>query len=370
MSSIILYVLIFVLVALITSDAGIKPSMFKYFNMLICSMFAVALAFNFYETAANILISKGILPQFAYSLCFLSIFVISLVILWSIAQFIIKEDLPFPTVVLRIVNISSSVLLCLVLIGVIYVGLGLAPSSASFPYAHFQKDAKISPQDMDQYSKSSLLSTDKIVSSLFSAFSSGSLSGNKNFKDLHPNYLDTMYLNKASVKQGSLILAGDKSISLSSNLNDVIKKASISLKDQDGNPVKPSAGQKNITMSLTFSKHNFEDGGALGEEGGFTLNMGQIRILCKKEDGSTCVAYPQGSLSSPIVLQRKGLTEAITYQLSDFDSKGSLGMTLLYEIPKDSRPYALAFRGNLIKVFPKAAKKKTPKAGSEPTTKS
>ena len=179
-----------------------------------------------------------------------------------------------------------------------------------------------------------------------------------------------MYLNKASVKEGSLILAGDKSISLSSDLDKVIKKASISLKDQDGNPVKPSADQKNITVSLTFSKHNFEDGGALGEEGGLTLNMGQIRILCKKEDGSTCVAYPQGSLSSPIVLQRKGLTEAITYQLSDFDSKGSLGMTLLYEIPKDSQPYALAFRGNLIKVFPKAAKKKTPKAGSEPTTKS
>ena len=368
MSTIILYVLIFVLVALITSDAGIKPSMFKYLNMLICSIFALALAFNFYETVGNMLLSKAILPQFAYSICFLAIFAISLGILWSIAQLITKEEMPFSPLVLRIVNISSSVLVCLILIGVIYVGLGLAPSSQSFPYAHFEKDAKIAPQDIDRYSKSALLSTDKMVASLFNVFSNGSLSGNKKFSDLHPDYLDAMYLNKVTAEDGAPILVGDKSISLASDLDQVIKKASVSLRDQDGNPVKPEAGQKNITLSLAFSKHKFENAGALNKEDGFTITTGQIRILCKKEDGSIFVAYPQGYLKSSLLLERKGITEKIAYKLSDFNEKGSLGITLLYEIPKDSEPYARAFRGNLIKELPKAVKKKTPKTTPEANT--
>lgn len=359
--NIIIYVVVFCLFAVIVSDAGLKPTLFKYVSLFFSSLFSIVLAFNYFELAGGILISKGIIPQWAQFASFTLIFLVSLIVLWFVADKLTKEEIKLPMAILRSISILFSVIFTVLLIGTIYAALCLAPMGKTFPYAHFTKETPLTPNNIEENSNASVLSLDKIVTDIFCGFSKGSLSSGNSFGNAHPDFQDTCFIDRACIEDRALTLAGEKSIVLSNNLDEIIKKARKNLKDKENKSVKPNANNKFVTLSLQFTKIKFTKGGAVNDKDfSLVFNTGQLRMLCKDEKGNTVLVYPHGYINSDKKLVHRNLNEPISYGSKDFSPKErTIGMTLLFEIPEDSIPSALTFRQNFITEFPKPAKKKS-----------
>jgi len=343
-----------------------KGTFIKAFATIIIAICASVAAFGFFEVLANVFIGRGADSRFlslvpwAQSLSFALLFIVVFGVLQTGVMFLTRQPVDLGFMPERIGRIVCGILLGLLLSGFLLTALGMAPLSNKYPYQRFDgKRSKV------------LLNADGFVTGLFSRISKGSLSGERSFATIHPDFLDQVHLNR-QISGTSTLTCNPPAISLPRPSEPAVWPAPESLSEQVSQIVSQLNRQGKLKDELTGKLismpepvRNYQPtivrvgikSDALRPKA--TINGGafilpQLRLICKpKRYGDGPLAdtginiYPIGHLKAADQIQVS--TEIKVDTRRDFKGNAKVKwIDFVFCIPRDSVPVLLEFKQNSI----------------------
>ena len=322
----------------------LKSSTPRSFAAVIAAVIAVIAALGYYETASDILISKGHGGQWVQPAIFAIIFFAVLAVTKSLADFLLPRSVEFSQLSARIGGVVCGVIAGVIMSGVLFIALALCPLSDRWPYARFEQ-GNINITSPNK----SLLNSDEIVGALFSWISKGSMSSDKSFAVYHANFIDQLHLNRHKAKEdGVYTIAAAEAVVLP-------EKNGVRIEDVD---------QRSYTIvRMGIKGGEIDRGGAMDKDGGISFTPSQVRILCKQKDqaadmtGSARPVYPEAQLLENELIPVR-LDKTINVSRGEFESVSSYGrvawIDIAFSVPADMRPILLEFKQNAVAQLPKA----------------
>jgi hypothetical protein len=332
----------------------LKGTLVKAFATIIIAICASAAAFGYFETLANIVISRAgdgrlaSLIPWAHSLCFVLLFILTFALLQTAASQLTHQPVDLGLWPERIGRVVCGVFLGLIISGVLLTALAMAPLPNNYPYQRYDQ------RNLDTETPTPnkvLLNADGFATEWFNMMSNGSFRAIRNrrsFAALRPDFPDQLFLNRHNITDGVSIVTSSQAI-------EVLKKngawfAPEDIKDSDGKPVSPKSGH-NLTIVRVGIKRS-----AAKEAGQFTLS--QLRLICKRKGDSENAftgkgknVYPVGYLKAANQLQKKRLNDLIKINLSDF-TENVKWIDFAFYMPNDCVPLAMEFKLNNIAEVP------------------
>ncbi|AQQ72322.1 hypothetical protein SMSP2_02705 [Limihaloglobus sulfuriphilus] len=341
--------LIFVaLLIFVLAEAFLKPSAMKYFSILISTLLGIFIAFSYFEILAAQLIKNGLIVNMAHMASLLLIFILSTLALSAVASIISKKDLNLPMWLKRAVSMSSSVLLCYLVTGMICVAFSMAPIGGKWLYPRVVAATQL--RDGEIQSSSNLLKADDAITGLFSWVSSGAFSSGKNFRMYHENFVDDCYINKFHFGEDIGLIAGREALNVAGKTyygpaNKLIQTTKNERVDK--------SGEKNLhIIALRLNTRSSEKGGA-AYNNMINFTTGQLRIICSKgSDGKTETVYPIGFLNQSGKMQQLGPVEIFDVRSTKVQGDNPL-IKAVFDLPQGCKPAALAFKQNFIMELPR-----------------
>lgn len=359
-----------------------KGTFTRAFATIIIAICAGIAAFGFFEVLANVFISRGDAGNFlsivpwAQPLCFALLFIIVFGALQTGLIFLTQHqpvDLGFLPE--RIGRVVCGILLGLLLSGFLFTTLGMAPLPNKYPYQRF-----------DGKRKKVLLNADGFAAGLFGIISKGSMSGERSFADIHPDFLDQVHLNR-QISGTPVATSKTPAISLPKptepavwpapeSLNEQISKLvselnrqsklkddstgkSISMPGPVSNDYQPTIVRVGINRIALSSKPKINGG---------SFVLSQLRLICKRQGygdepltGPGINIYPIGHLKAADQIQ---VSTEINIDSKDYfkgDAKEQW-IDFVFCIPRDYVPMLLEFKQNSIVEIPSKAIVKADKA--------
>jgi hypothetical protein len=287
-------------------------------------------------------------------MCFFIIFGLSFAILQSIVNALCKEKPDLGVIPERVGRICCGVFSGLLLSGVLLTILVMSPLPSKFPYERF------SPNNPNvDNPKKALLNADGFAVGWFNIFSKGSLSGKKSFSALHPDFLDSTFLNRLGIsKKVSFAIPGSKPAIEVPNENG-LWSAPQGLTDSSGKIISQKSNTVFMIVRVGLRRPILQSYGA------FTPL--QLRLLCKAREqatdiykGSATISYPIGYMKTAGQVETKPLNEVIKLQQDHFDATVKW-VDFVFPVPSDSVPVLLGFKLNtLLKLSKPVDAKETP----------
>ncbi len=330
----------------------LKGTLVKALVTIIIGICAIAVAFGYFETLANILISRAgtgrlaSLIPWAHSLCFVLLFILAFAILQTTAAQLIRQPIDLGLLPERIGRVVCGVFLGLIISGFLLTALAMAPLPNKYPYQrydHANPDAQM-PNKV-------LLNADGFATGWFSMMSNGSLRAIRNgrsFAALHPDFLDQLFLNRHEISNGVPVVTISQAI-------EVPKKngawyAPEGIKDSDGKPVSPKSGH-NLTIVRVGIKR-------IAAKAASQFTLSQLRLICKRKgDFESAFAgkgentYAIGYLKAADQLQEKKLNDQIKIDRNDF-TENVKWIDFAFYVPADFVPLVVEFKLNSIAEVP------------------
>jgi hypothetical protein len=303
-------------------------------------------AFAFFEYVSNFIIGSdggkmGRLAPIAQPLCFLVIFGLSFLILQSALNALLKEKINLGVIAERVGSVVCGIFSGLLLAGIILTLLVMSPLPEKYPYERFSptNPALDNPKNV-------LLNADGFAVGWFNIFSKGSLSGKRSFSVLHPNFLDTTYLNRlGKSKKVSTTMPGSKPV-IEVPKEIGIWSAPKGLKDTSGKTIEQKGDAVLTIVRVGLRKSITQPNG--------TFTPLQLRLICKETTkvknpykGSATVVYPIGYLKTAEQLEPKSLNSTIKLKPDDFDGMVKW-VDFVYFVPIDTVPILLEFKANVV----------------------
>ncbi|MBN2272602.1 MAG: CvpA family protein [Sedimentisphaerales bacterium] len=327
----------------------LKGSIFQAVTTIIATILASAVAFGFFEMAADYFISKGsdskVVP-YAQSLCFVLLFVIAFAVLQTAVMQLAKQKVDFGVLPERVGRPILGAFMGLLVSGLLLTALAMAPLPNNYPYQRF--DAR---NPNSESPSKVFLNVDGFVAGWFSMLSKGSLSAIRNpqgFGTVHADFLDQVYLNRHNDSDDISLVVKPGSVRIPSE-NGAWQAPRGGIKDSAGQAVTPQTGHEIIVVRMEMLRN------AVSKTGKFTL--GQLRLICKPRDSSGQEGmniYPIGYFSGANEITTKRLSEKITLERSHFsDVETTKPLDFAFSIPNDYTPVALAFKQNCIMQVPR-----------------
>jgi len=327
----------------------LKGTLVKSFAAIIITICASIVAFGYFETLANVFISRGgstrypALVPWAQPLCFVLLFVLAFAVLQTIAGQLTRRPVDLGLAGERIGRIVCGIFLGLIVSGLLLTVLAMAPISTNYPYQRF--DA--SSPDAEKPNKA-LFNADGFATGWFGIVSSGSFSGKRSFAVLHPDFLDQLFLNRHKIADGISIITGSEAIKVPQK--KAVWPAPEALKDSNGRAVSPKSGHTLTIVRVGINKRAIKDGG--------TFTLSQLRLICKRKgDAKSPLAgrgkniYPAGYLKTAEQLQIKKLDDQIKLQQADFDG-AVRWIDFAFYVPNGFVPVLVEFKQNNIAQVP------------------
>ncbi|MHC4758267.1 MAG: hypothetical protein ACYTE8_06395 [Planctomycetota bacterium] len=325
----------------------LKGNFVRSFMTFIVIILSSVPAFAFYELASSFIISRdgsgGItkLVPIAQPLSFFVIFGLAFLILQSILSALFKEDVDLGAIPERIGRVFCGALSGLLLSGILLTVLIMAPLPSKFPYERF-----LSSNPNIDNPKKALLNADGFAVGWFNLFSKGSLSGKRSFSVLHPNFLDTIFLNRlGKSKLVSIAMSGSKP-AIEVPKEKGVWPAPAGLKNTAGQVIE----QRNNTV-LTIVRVGL-DKSVTQTKGVFTPL--QLRLICKERTeaadpykGNSIVTYPIGYMKAPQQVETKSLNDIIKLESGQFPESVKW-VDFVYYVPSETVPVLLGFKLNTL----------------------
>jgi hypothetical protein len=330
------------------------------YQYLIITICASIVAFGYFETLANVFISRGgstrypALVPWAQPLCFVLLFVLAFAVLQTIAGQLTRRPVDLGPPGERIGRIVCGIFLGLIMSGLLLTVLAMAPISTNYPYQRF--DA--SRPDAEKPNKA-LFNADGFATRWFSIVSSGSFSGKRSFATLHPDFLDQVFLNRHKIADGISITTGSEAIKVPEK--KAAWPAPEALKDSNGRAVSLKSGHTLTIVRVGINKR------AIKDDGTFTLS--QLRVICKQKEAAKNPLvgwgkniYPAGYLKTAEQLQIKKLDDQIKLQQADFDG-AVRWIDFAFYVPNGFMPVLVEFKqNNIARVPPSVSYEQAPPA--------
>jgi len=324
----------------------LKSDFVRSFLIFVIIVLSSVPAFAFYEYVASFIFSsdnKKIikLAPIAHPLCFFLLFVITAIVLLIVQNKLCKEKIILGIIAERTGRVICGFFSGLLLSGMLLVLLLMSPLPHKYPYERFSS----TNPDVENPNKV-LLNADGFVVGWFNIFSKGSLSGSRSFSVLHPDFLDTTFLNRLGLsKQVTIATTGSASV-IEVPQEKGIWPAPEELTDDSGKPIRQKIDSIPTLVRVGLTKAVLQSGGA------FTPL--QLPLICKPKDeinnvykGSAQVIYPIGYMKTPTQIEYKSLNSVIKPTQQDLD--GTLKwVDFVYQVPADSVPVLLRFKSNTV----------------------
>ncbi|MHC4292697.1 MAG: CvpA family protein [Planctomycetota bacterium] len=339
--------LVLLIIAGCASYQYFKGSLVRSFMLFITIILSSVPAFAFFEYVSSFIIGRdgggkmSNLAPIAQPVCFLVIFGLWFLIFQSALSYIIKEKINLGVIAERVGSVFCGVLSGLLLSGIILTVLAMLPLPEKYPYERFS-----STNPTLDNPKKAFLNADGFAVGWFNIFSKGSMSGKRSFSVLHPNFLDTTYLNRlGKSKQVSTTITGSKPV-IEVPKEKGVWPAPKGLKDTSGKTIEQKGDSALTVVRIGLRQTIIQTNG--------TFTPLQLPLICKSKSktknlykGSATVVYPIGYLKTAEQLEPKSLNSTIKLQRGDFD--GILKwVDFVYFVPMDSVPILLGFKSNTI----------------------
>jgi hypothetical protein len=345
-----------------------KGTFVKAFAMIIVAIISSVVAFGYFEMLANLIIRQGndgsllSLVPWAYTVCFILLFVVTFGILQTGAVYLIRHpvDLGFlPELIGRLV---CGLILGFILSGLLLTGLQMGPLPLSYPYQRFDP-ARLNPDKPNGV----LLNADGFATGLFGLISNGSLSGKNSFKTLHPNYLNQLFMNR---------LLGDVS-----NVSGVwpaievpkpgVWPVSQAVKEQvdkfvselrtHGGKIQYDPSGKSVALPIstndTYNPTTVRVGikkRAINREpaiNGGVFTPSQLRLICTRNTGQTTNVYPIGFMKTQNEVQ---ISPEIKLTTNEIEGNTRF-IDFVFCVPSGYEPKLVGFKLNSIVEIPARA---------------
>jgi len=322
----------------------LKGTLANAFATIIITICASVVAFNYFETLANIVVSHAgdgrlaSLIPWAHSLCFGLLFILAFAILQTAASQLTRQPVDFGLLPERIGRVVCGIFLGLIISGLLLTALAMAPLSNKYPYQRYD------PRNPNAEAPNKvLLNADGFATGWFSMMSSGSfraISNPKSFAVLRPNFLDQLFLNRHNIADGVPVITSSQAI-------EIPRKSGAWYAPKD---IKNSGGH-NLTIVRVGIKRS-----AAKDAGQFTLY--QLRLICKRKGDSENAftgkgenIYPVGYLKAANQLQEKKRNDLIKIDLGDF-TENVKWIDFAFDVPNDFVPLVMEFKLNNIADVP------------------
>ncbi|MBC8481148.1 MAG: CvpA family protein [Planctomycetes bacterium] len=322
-----------------------KGSFVRSFGIFATSIISVIIAFNYFEVLGGVVLSRSdqssSITPWAQPLAFLLIFIVSFGICQTIAAQLLDKNVKLGTIADKIGRSFLGLFIGLIFGGVILVVLDMSPLSSNLPYERFSK-TNINPDNPEKV----FLNGDGFVAGWVSLASKGSLSGKKSFAAIHPEFINSSFLNR-------ICFSKTVSITTSANALDVPRKDGVwpapdDVKNAESpqQPVNVKSGHRLIIVRLGIKKS------MLAKIGSFSLS--QLRVICKNQSqaespltGSSITAFAKGYMQSADLLKTQKLSDIITIKKDDI-TESTKWIDFVFEVPNGYVPAIVQFKQNFI----------------------
>jgi uncharacterized membrane protein required for colicin V production len=320
----------------------LKGSFVKSFATFMAALCAAIVAFAWSEQAANLLIERDMLPDWAQAISFLVLFVLSFAILLALVMTLARHPIGLGAVPERIGRVIFGLLTGIILSGCLLVAGAMTPLSNNFPYQRFD-----TARPDSQRPHKALFNPDGLISRWFSIISSGSLGDGRSFAVLHADLMDHLHLNRLVANKNNALRALQSAIEIPPKT--AVWPAPEGLKDNTGQAIPSKPGFELVMVRMGFTNRNLYLGGS--------FTPCQLRIVCKQKgdkhrlQGSARSVYPIGYLKAAGRLQLKGLAEEIRLTNQDV-SEGTRWIDFACYCPAGFEPVMVAFKTNILAEIP------------------
>ena len=347
-----------------------KGTFVKAFAAIIIAIISGMVAFGFFETVANMIISRGgegvflKLAPWAQMISFILIFVLAFALLQAVATFLLKDPVDLGFLPECIGRIACGIVLGFLVSGFLLTALAMGPFSLGFPYQRFDP-VRLKVDNP----KGGLLGADGFATGLFTMVSKGSFSGKRSFATIHPNYLDQLFFNRL-IKTETTSIISDKFPAISvprqaavwpapqaiaekaDGLIGDLRSGSGRLKDAQGKSVSLPVSTKG-TYDVTIVRVGISKRAIRAEPringGAFTLS--QLRLICKRKGsgqdrlaGEAVNVYPLGHLRTASEIQ---VVPEIKLDARRVDGSEQL-IDFVFCVPSGHEPVVVQYKLNSI----------------------
>ncbi|HEC02098.1 MAG TPA: hypothetical protein ENI81_01050, partial [Phycisphaerales bacterium] len=353
-----------------------KGTLTKAVAAIIVAIIAGMISFNFFEAAANMIISRGdsgsllSIAPWAQTLCFLLIFVVVFALMLTGVLYLLREPIDFGVLPEYIGRAVCGIVLGFIVSGFLLTALAMGPLPLKYPYQRFDPRS-LKPDDP----KGVLLNADGFATGLFSTISKGSFSGKRSFSVIHPNYLDQLFFNRLINTDTSSIISSrfpaitvprqaavwDAPKAVSDQANALIGE----LKSRGGKieyaenksvplPVSTQSGDIKI-VRVGIKKAALRGDGRIT---GGTFTPAQLRLICKRRGsgddrlgGEAVNVYPIGHLKTAEQIQ---VVPQIKLESQKIEASEQL-IDFVFSVPSGHEPVLVQYKMNsIVEILPQA----------------
>ncbi len=298
------------------------------------------------------MITKDFMPNWAHSLCFLLLFVITAVVIRIAADQTIRSKIDFEDIAKYIATIICGIAVGGIVSGVLIISLAMSPMAPKLSYARFPAGSALKANSL-RPAKS--VFADSFTTWLFSQISKGSLSSDKSFAVFHADFIDQIHLNRTNAD-------GDKGVAAIAGKDALMVPPRIGVRKSDNR----------IIIRACLKKANISGGGITDKAQKAEFTLSQVRLIYKDKNqnkdtsGKAGVAYPEQCIlpgkaslaSGDEENQKTDLTEVFSLGRNDFKALRKYGsiawVDLVFNLPPGSIPVMLQFKQNaLTDILPK-----------------
>lgn len=324
------------------------------------AIIAGIIAFGYFEFVSGILIRRAdqgmsvTIASWAQSISFLFLFALLFGGLQTGFIFLTKENkIEFDFIPETIGRIVCGIILGVFISGYFLTFLGLSPISAKFPYSRFEASAV----NLDS-PKKALPNTDGLVTGLFGMVSKGSFSGKNSFADLHPNFLDQLYLNRITpdvsritnevpaISISSTQAVWPVSEALENQIDEIMSGGTI--KDEETGQTVPMPGRPKGSYNPMIVRIGIKRNALSNESNlnGGVFSLSQLRLICTDAEGSSTEnVYPFGYLGGADNIT---ISSQITVVRTHYEDSTTKEVDFVFCIPTGLRPAFVQFKQNSV----------------------
>jgi len=335
-----------------------KGRLVNSFATLMSIIFAGIAAFAYFEPLSEVFIARGgntrfpALVPWAQVLCFSLLFVLVFAVLQTGVQQLTRKHVDLGKPADQIGRVVCGFFMGFIGSGLLLTALMMAPLPNKYPYARFDATRPDPGKP-----KKPLLNADGFAVGLFGLVSRGSLSGERSFSTLHPDFQSQLSLNRIAAGMEITAVATSKAIVLPKKTEGQEQAvaawpAPADLKTSQDKSVPQRSGHDLIVVRAGFLKNSLKDTGR------FTLS--QLRVVCKPSTSGQAAltgkgenAYPVGYFKSADKVEMASLRKEIKLIGSDFEEGESIKwIDFLFYVPSGVEPVLLEFKQNIVLQVP------------------
>jgi len=334
--------IIIIVILLTLAHFYLKCSMMTSFSTMLASIFAMVIAFTYYEKLAELFVSRGYGVNWAHFGCFVLAFVLGFALMRALADLLVGANIDLG----KQVKVASA-LICGLFTGVIISGsllvaLGMLPLQGKIFYSRFDPEKPITLSNP----KTPIVNVDGFVVGFYKWISAGSLSSGKSFGVMHADFLSQIHLNRLKVNENVLTIGSRKALTLPAGKN---KKPVRTMELAD-------KGKVTVVRMGVLAK-SIPDGGANNGSGQILYYPAQIRMIAKSNSrtlqGAGKALWPIGFLADNGKLVGSDLEKIETP-----DTKGLKDRTVwldaVFQLPPGYEGVLLQFKQNAVVQLPEA----------------